>query len=186
MRRLFLAAAVCGVLAQGCLVEAPGTVGSNAEKAPPPKVLSNAPPLQLQNGALLDDKVEIVGVKIEPGRAIPGDTVQVTAFYKVLGPIDQDYLVFVHVEDVDGKMERMNVDHQPAGGRHPTSQWKKGETVQDKFALYVPPGLQLRGLNIWIGFWHASTDSRMKLQNPDKVRNDGRDRILLATLPVGQ
>lgn len=163
----------------GCLVEAPGTGGDSQRHA-----LTSAPPVNIQNGAVLDDKVQILGVKLDPGRAMPGEKVKVTAYFKVLEQIPQDYLVFVHVEDADGNVRVMNYDHPPARGTYPTSQWRKGETVQDEFEIDVPASGVRRGLNIWMGLWHAQTDTRMKLTNPQQVRNDGNNRILLATLPM--
>jgi hypothetical protein len=168
-----------------CIVEAPGG-GDPRRPGGASAVLTAAPPLQVTNGANLEDKVEIVGARLEPGRALPGETVKVTVWFKVLGEISQDYGVFVHLEDMEGRLERLNADHSPVGGTHPTSRWKKGETVVDTFQIYVPQGAPLRGLNVWLGLWHTGTDTRLKLRNPEKVRNDGRDRVMLVTLPIGQ
>jgi hypothetical protein len=110
----------------------------------------------------------------------------VTLYFKVLQPLEDDYLVFVHVEDPEGRMERMNVDHPPAGGLYATSQWKAGETVKDEFNLYLPAGASPRALNIWLGLWEPRTDSRLRLTNPETVRNDGRNRILLGQVPVAR
>jgi hypothetical protein len=35
-----------------------------------------------------------------------------------------------------------------------------------------------------MGLWEPRSDTRMKLTNPDAVRHDGKDRILLAQIPV--
>lgn len=177
----------------GCLVEAPGingeskraTTASNTGRPSRPGVISNIPAVTIPSGAVLDGRVEIVGTRLDPGKALPGETVRVTNIYRVLEDIPQDYLIFVHAEDPDGRGERMNLDHEPQGGNYPTSQWKKGETVQDTFEVLVPTTPGVRGVNLWLGFWHRETDSRMQLKNPDKVRNDGKNRILVATIPVG-
>jgi hypothetical protein len=170
--------------ASACIVEAPG--GDRRASGRKEAVVKEVPPVSLKLGANLQDKVEVVAVTLEPGRARPGDTVKVSAFFRVLDELDQDYMVFVHVEDPEGRLERTNVDHPPARGTYPTSQWKKGETVQDTFEVYVPPHATTRSLNLWAGFWHRETDTRLQLRNPDHVRNDGRNRILLANLPVGR
>lgn len=146
-----------------------------------------APAAQLQTfqvGANLGGKVEIAATRIEPGRAQPGDTVKVTAFLRVLDTPDVDYMVFVHVEDADGKAERMNVDHPPPGGGR-TTQWRQGETLRDEFNVYVPPVGGVRRLNIYYGFWDPKTDERLPLSNPAAVRHDGSHRILVAQIPVG-
>jgi hypothetical protein len=173
-------------LSSGCIVEAPG-----GDKAPPTperarSLVRELPPLALKVGANLEGKVELAAVSVQPGQLTPGQQARVSFFFKVLEPLDVDYLVFVHVEDVDGRVERVNLDHRPAGGLYPTTQWKKGETVKDEFALFVPTGTSLRGLNLWVGLWDPKTDARLKLSNPTAVRNDGSSRILAVQVPVVQ
>lgn len=172
------------LLGTACIVEAPGGASPEERRA---ATVTQVPPLSVRNGANLGGKVELVGATVQPGRVSPGEQAKVTLYFKVLQPIEDDYLVFVHVEDVDGRMERMNVDHKPAGGLYATSQWKPGETVKDEFPIYVPSGGNVpRELNIWLGLWEPRTDTRLRLTNPEKVRNDGKDRILLARVPVAQ
>ncbi len=166
-----------------CIVEAPGGA-TEAERRQ--ATVTKVPPLSIKNGANLGGKVELVGATVEPGRVVPGQPARVTLFFKVLERIDDDYTVFVHVEDVDGRMERMNLDHKPANGMYPTTQWKPGETVKDEFTLYLPPSTPSRGVNIWLGLWEPRTDTRMPLTNPDAVRNDGKHRLMLTQVPVAQ
>jgi hypothetical protein len=180
MRSLFLSCVLC---CSACIVPAPSSE-SAPEKARP--VMANVPPLQLKSGANLGDKIEITGLIIQPGMASPGEAVKISAFYKVLEDLETDYLVFVHVEDVDGKVDRLNADHPAAGGTIPTSKWKKGETIRDDFQVYVPPAMQVRGLNLLMGFWDPKTDQRLALKNVDAIRHDGQNRILVGQIPVQQ
>ncbi len=178
MRPLLLSCVLC---CSACIVPAPST-----ESAPERQktVVANAPALQLPSGANLGDKIEITSLTIQPGVASPGEAVKVSAFYKVLADMDTDYLVFVHVEDVDGKVERLNADHPAAGGTVPTSKWKKGETIRDDFQVFVPPTMNVRGLNLLMGFWDPKTDARLPLKNVDAIRHDGQNRILIGQIPV--
>jgi hypothetical protein len=95
-------------------------------------------------------------------------------------------MVFVHIEDPEGRMERLNADHKPANGLYPTTQWKVGETVKDEFNIALPAGASARAINLWVGFWQPQTDARLQLKNTEAVRNDGRNRILLVQVPVAQ
>ena len=171
------------LLGTACIVEAPGGASPQERRA---ATVAQVPPLSLRNGANLDGKVEVVGATVQPGRLTPGEQAKVTLYFKVLQPLEDDYLVFVHVEDPEGRMERMNVDHPPAGGLYATSQWKAGETVKDEFNIALPAGASARAINLWVGFWQPQTDARLQLKNTDAVRNDGRNRILLAQVPVAQ
>jgi hypothetical protein len=164
-----------------CIVEAPGGA-TEAERRQ--ATVTTVPPLSTRNGANLGGKVELTGASVQPGRINPGEPARVTLYFKVLEAISEDYIIFVHVEDVDGRMERMNLDHKPANGLYPTTQWKPGETVKDEFTLYLPPDTQTRAVNIWLGLWEPRTDTRMPLTNPELVRNDGKHRIMLAQVPV--
>ncbi len=184
MRRPSLLALVASAsLLSACIVEAPGGSSPNERRQ---AVVAQVPPLSVRNGANFEDKVELVGATVQPGRIAPGEVARVTAFFKVLKPLEDDYMVFVHLEDPEGRMERLNVDHKPAGGLYPTTQWKVGETVKDEFSIALPSGASARAVNLWVGFWQPSTDARLQLKNPDVVRNDGRSRVLLVQVPVAQ
>ncbi|WNG34581.1 hypothetical protein F0U61_13720 [Archangium violaceum] len=170
-------------LLSACIVEAPGGASPNERRQ---AVVTQVPALSVRTGANFGDSVELVGATVQPGRLAPGEAARVTAYFKVLKPLEEDYTIFVHLEDAEGRMERINVDHKPAGGLYPTTQWKVGETVKDEFSITLPPGASARQLNLWLGFWEPKTDERLQLKNPDAVRNDGRSRILLVQVPVVQ
>ena len=161
-----------------CIVEAPtkeGTVGA-APRLPP------APPQEFKSGANFGDAIELVSVVLSPSRGELGQPVRVLANFKVLSKIDRDYMIFVHVEDVDGKVDRLNVDHAPRA--KPTSQWVPGEMVQDVFDIPIPAGMPVRGLSLVLGFWDPKADQRLPIVNKDQVPNDGRDRLFVAKFPV--
>jgi len=176
MRRVLLISVLAAVSA--CIIEAPTKEGTQATapRAPP------APPVEVKNGANFGDLVELTSAVINPSRVSPGDSIRVSLNFKVLGRIDRDYMIFVHVEDVDGRVDRLNVDHAPR--MKPTSQWQPGELVRDDFEVPVPPQMPVRGLSLVLGFWDPRTDERMPLRNKEQVRNDGRDRVFVAQIPV--
>lgn len=182
-RSSLLALLVPASLLSACIVEAPGGSSPNERRQ---AVVAQVPVLTVRNGANFEDKVELVGASVQPGRVSPGGVARVTVYFKVLKPLEEDYTIFVHVEDADGAMERLNADHKPAGGLYPTTQWKAGETVKDEFNIAVPAGSSARAVSLWMGFWEPNSDTRLHLKNPQAVRNDGRDRILLVQVPVEQ
>jgi hypothetical protein len=179
-------ALLAAALAAGCIIEAPVGQSGSAPERPrvlPPQAIA---PRDIKVGANLEDTVELVNAVAQPAQLVPGEQVKITLFFKVLKEIPDDYIVFVHLEDAEGRVERMNIDHRPVGGNYPTTQWKKGETVKDEFGVFLPPGLKVRGFNVWAGLWEPRSDRRMRLKNTDAVRNDGADRILVMQLPVLQ
>jgi hypothetical protein len=170
------------LLTAGCIVPAPSAERQSG--APQRPVASAAPPAEVKNGANFDDKIEMVGAVVNPSRVQVGESVKVTVSYRVLAELDKDYMIFVHVEDMDGRVERINADHAPAGGTYPTSRWKKGDIVKDEYVIYVPPTMPVRGLTILTGFWDPKTDGRLAVKNPEAVRHDGLNRVMLVQIPV--
>lgn len=182
-----------------CIIDAP-TGQSGQQRSTPERPRMSTPnlgPATVRLGAVLarvtadatkppEDKVQLESATFQPPQLIPGDQMKIVLSFKVLDTISEDYVIFVHVEDVDGKAERINVDHRPMGGNYPTTQWKKGETVRDEFGFAIPQNLQIRGVNIFAGLWDPTADRRMKLTNPAAVRNDGADRILIGVIPMAQ
>ena len=98
MRSLLIA--VC-VSLTACIVPAPTSEGTQGVKARPPA----GPPQEFKSGANFGDSVELVSTIVAPGSAYLGDTVRVGLNFKVLKQMDVDYMIFVHVEDVDGRTD---------------------------------------------------------------------------------
>jgi len=44
--------------------------------------------------------------------------------------------------------------------------------------------MNVRGLNLLMGFWDPKTDVRLPLKNVDQIRSDGQNRILVGQIPV--
>lgn len=176
---------VAALLLSACIVEAPSSEGPDAQ-GPRPRAVQPAGPVTVKSGAVLGDKVELVGATFQPGELVPGQPLRVTLYFRALDALPTDYSVFVHVEDPDGRLPRTNFDHPPAGGKYPTHQWKKGDMVRDEFTIFLSPEAQARAVNLLVGLWDPKTDARLPLSNPDKVRNDGQNRVFLAQVRVAQ
>jgi hypothetical protein len=168
------------VLGAACIVQAPTSEGTKTERPKRPP----APPFENKIGANFGDAVELTTATISPGSVSPGEGFRVALNFDVKKQIDGDYLLFVHVEDVDGRVERLNIDHTPIRGSRPTSTWKVGETLRDEFDVPVPPSMNVRGLNILLGFWESRSDTRMPIKNAAALKTDGRDRLLVGSVPV--
>jgi len=179
MRRTFALVSLLTVL-PACIVEAPTSEKSGAaSQAQAPRGQVKAVPVK--NGAVLGDLAELVGATFAPPSVTPGDATRVVLVFRAIKPSSEDWQVFVHVEDAEGRGERINADHAL---RTPTSAWKPGEVIQDEFAVMLPAGWRSRAVNVFVGLWAPTTNARMKVRNPEAVRTDGNDRVLLVQLPV--
>ncbi len=168
------------LLPLGCIVEAPGgdkqSATTSATAARP-----GARPVGVRNGANFDGKVELLAASFNPPMLTPGDVSEVKLYFRVLQPLPDDWQIFVHAEDPEGKAPRTNFDHLP---KRPTSSWRPGETIEDTFAIGIPAGSTQRAMDLWVGFWLPRTDARLTVKNPEVVRTDNNDRVLLAHLLV--
>lgn len=177
-------ALAAAALIPACIVEAPTKGQQQQQAATRSAERAPSPPVEIRSGANFGDAIELASLRLSAGRTAPGETLAAVAAFRVTAKLDRDYQIFVHVEDVDGRAERFNVDHAPARGALPTSRWEVGQLVRDDFDITVPPHMAVRGLNVWLGLWDPSTDARLPVKNPDAVRHDGKDRVLVAVVPV--
>jgi hypothetical protein len=72
-----------------------------------------------------------------------GDTLQVTTYWRCLEQMDEDYSVYIRLEDEAGHLWGQT-DNWPAKGFLPTSQWRVGMIVKDEYSIEplagTPPG----------------------------------------------
>jgi hypothetical protein len=177
MRRTFALVSLLSVL-PACIVEAPT---SEKTGTPVQSARGQVKAVPVKNGAVLGDLAELVGATFAPPSVSVGDSTRVVLVFRAIKPTTDDWQVFVHVEDAEGRGERINADHAL---RVPTSSWKSGDVIQDEFVLTLPSGWRARAVNVFVGLWLPTTNARMKVRNPDAVRTDGNDRVLLVQLPV--
>jgi hypothetical protein len=177
MRHLLLSLLL---LPLGCIVEAPGSDKQSPTAPTAAAARPGARPAGVRSGANFDGKVELLAASFNPPVLVPGDVSEVKLYFKVLQPLPEDWQIFVHAEDPEGKVSRTNFDHSP---RRATSSWKPGETIEDTFTVGIPAGSAQRALDLWVGFWLPRTDGRLPVKNPEQVRTDS-DRVLLAHLLV--
>src|SRR5215471_15397273 len=179
MRRAFTLVSLLSVL-PACIVEAP-TSDKSAPAAQGAAARAQVKAVPVKNGAVLGDLAELVGATFAPPSLTVGDSTRVVLVFRAIKPTTDDWQVFVHIEDAEGRGERLNADHPL---RVPTSSWKAGELVQDEFLVTLPPGWKSRAVYVFVGLWLPGSNARMKVRNPEAIRTDGNDRILLAQLPV--
>lgn len=147
-------------------------------------VLTRLPAVTSQRvGAVFGDAVELASVELSPASAHPGDTVRVTFYFLVRSEAEEEYKIFVHVDD-RAHGDRINGDHWPAGGRYPTHVWRKGEIIKDVWSFSIPSSFRGDVLDLWAGFYQPSKEDRWPVTSRGEVQNDGQNRVLAATLPV--
>ncbi|MBM3135544.1 MAG: glycosyltransferase family 39 protein [Chloroflexi bacterium] len=110
--------------------------------------------------ASLGGQAELVGYALSPAAVRPGETLRLTLFWQARQWIAQDYTVFVHLLDSQGKLWAQH-DGPPQDGALPTSAWNPGELLRDEHLLTVdiqaPPG----DYRLAIGLYDPATLQRL-------------------------
>jgi hypothetical protein len=90
----------------------------------------------------------------------PGDEFTLSLYWLAKGPTDQPYTVFAHLIAADG-FNRTSQDNQPVWGSYPTTQWRPGEKISDKYTLTLPSGAPPGDHRLRIGWYDSDTLTRV-------------------------
>jgi uncharacterized membrane protein len=100
--------------------------------------------------------------------------VRLTLWWEALVPIEEDYTVFTHLLDGEGRLIGGH-DSMPANGWRPTSGWGTGQVMRD--IHYIPFEAGHWGeIIIEVGLYDLETGRRLELE-------DGQDKVILGWLP---
>jgi len=105
---------------------------------------------------------ELVGADLAALELRPGDDLNVTLYWRVLGPAEADYTVFVHLVD-PGNGILAQSDAWPDGGAAPTTTWSAGEIVVDRHVLWVPEAMPAGEYELYAGMYDAKRGTRQVL-----------------------
>jgi hypothetical protein len=117
-------------------------------------------PIEYPVGAHLGDSVLLIGYDLNAERAKPGDTIELTLYWRSLQAMDTDYTVFTHALDESGVV-RAQQDNPPLSGTHPTSNWVVGETIRDRYSLTFAPDSPDGEYMIEMGMYDGQTGERL-------------------------
>ncbi|MEW5855713.1 MAG: carbohydrate-binding family 9-like protein [Myxococcota bacterium] len=129
-----------------------------------------------------DGRLRLLGSKVEPANAAPGEKVRVTAWFFLQKDLLEDYKLFLHGGGAGGEMNLVSDDHVPLDNLVPTSRWRPGEVLEDVRTITVPDPSPVGVLTLWTGFYRGNT--RLPVDN--RAHHDGQNRVTLATIAVGE
>jgi hypothetical protein len=137
-------------------------------ETPGPSTLAGAVHTQLGDRLVLE-RWEVSQQPSDPA------SLQVTLWYRSLGPSPAELHVFVQALD-EGGMLLAGWDGVPHGGFAPSTDWRRGELIQDRVALALPGDWQVGPLQVIAGLYDAGTGQRL-------TTPEGADAIFLGRLP---
>jgi len=128
--------------------------------------------------ATFDGRLRLLGVQAPP-QVTAGKTAQVTLIFEVLNDVLTDPKIFVHGHAPSAEVNQVGADHKPLGGKHPPTEWRRGDILIDTFDLRVPAAFPGKELLLHIGLYEGN--DRWKVS---KGEADADNRVLAARLQV--
>ena len=180
--RLLYQGLVCVFMLGASSCYFPEVVLSDAQEAMvKAHILSAAPTPQIKSGAIIGDRVRLIGVDVSSKSVRAGETLTVTYYLEGLSDTPTDTKIFVHFQG-RGRGAYQNLDHEPIKGYFPLRQLKRGQLVKDVQTFRVKRGFPRGKAKLYWGLF--SGKDRLKIMNPKAVKHDGRNRVLVTTLKI--
>ena len=129
--------------------------------------------------ARLAGQVELTGFSLDQAALLRGAPAQLTLFWKLLRPVDEDYKVFVHLRDHAGRTVAQ-ADHVPSEElvALPTSTWREGEVVPDVSYLKVSADTSPGEYQLLVGLYNPETLERLAVE----MDSSGENAVVVTTL----
>ncbi len=91
---------------------------------------------------------------------LPGDVVPLTLFWQAQVPIDRRYKVTIQLLDAQGRLVAQR-DTEPRDGLLPTSEWSLGQTLADRYGVWLPETLSPGDYTLFVGLYDVQTGQRL-------------------------
>jgi len=151
-------------------------------------VMPNAPTIQRVLDTRFGENIRLVGYELDRVQIAPGETLQLTLHWQATAPVAQVYKVFTHLIGATNPVTQSPVwaqmDSEPVGGSRPTTTWKAGETIDDRYGLQIPPDTPPGEYTLEVGMYDPATFVRLPVFEGNGTRV-ADDRVLLGTVQVG-
>lgn len=126
--------------------------------------------------------IELIGCDIASPPYLPGETVRLQLYWRAIGPVSEDYTVFLHLLDQSGRLIAQQ-DNQPVQGLVPTSGWERGVTIVDPYDLVLPEGTSSGESTLTVGLYRLLDGYRVPAYDV-QVRRLPDDRAVLEAFAV--
>jgi hypothetical protein len=110
---------------------------------------------------VFEDKVLLLSYQRE-GPLRHGATVRLRLYWQGLVPMDEDYVVFVHIVDDAGQIWAQ-CDSMLQDGQRPTSTWIPGEIIEDECRMTIDVEGPPEGYTLEVGLYEHDSGQRLTL-----------------------
>jgi hypothetical protein len=133
--------------------------------------------LDLVTAANFGQVAYLLGANLTQSRLSPGETSELTLYWRAEAATSIDYTIFVHPLGPDGT-PALNFDHAPP---RPTSTWLEGEIIADTVTLAISPDLPAGRYPIEVGLYNATDPSFRRLP---VINGEANDFVILTEIEV--
>jgi len=125
--------------------------------------------------AALDNGIVLEGYRLGSRSLRAGETLALTLLWGAeSGPTLEHWKVFTHLLDSGSRVVAQR-DAEPADNLRPTTSWKSGERIEDKYGITVPPNLPPGSYTLEIGMYAGEKRATF---------TDQGDHLVLGTVEV--
>jgi hypothetical protein len=126
-------------------------------------------------------QVALLGYDLPSNHARAGRNVQANLYLEAIAVPREDYTVFLHVLDSEGKLVAQ-ADSWPLRGQYPTSLWQQGDVVRDTIVVSLPSNMAPGDYRLLAGVYLLETMERLPAR--DAAGRSLGDATPLAILTV--
>jgi hypothetical protein len=131
--------------------------------------------------ATFGDRISLVSFAA-PDSVAPGQPLDVRLYWKALQPLQEDYIVFVHLLDSSGKLVASH-DGPPRNRESPTSTWLTGDIVPDVHSVDLGDDVSKGTYQLWVGIYTWPDIERLGVRDRDGVEQINQT-LFLCTVKV--
>jgi hypothetical protein len=133
--------------------------------------------------------IRLLGYDLGAGPVEPGGTVDLTLYWQARRPVERRFKVFTHVlgeafNASSGGFLWGQQDNEPVSDTRPTSTWRLGEVIVDRYAIVLDPQTPAGRYALEVGLYDPATLERLPVL--DEHGQAIADQVVLAQLQVEQ
>lgn len=145
-----------------------------AYQPPPTTIPANLVPVK----ATFGQSLELVGYSLSQQTARPGESLEVILVWQVLNQMNDNWSVFVHLNDPILNSPLAQRDMYLAQGLWASSWLRPGQTIVNRYQLQIPQtAVTPSELQLVVGLYDFATGRRLAM-------SDGQDSLNLTNLPL--
>jgi len=128
--------------------------------------------------ATFGDRIHLVSFAATDGLT-SGQTLDVRLYWKALQPLEEDYIVFVHLLDANGQLVASH-DGPPRERESPTGTWLPGDVVPDVHHVALKPDISAGTYQLWVGIYTWPDIERLPVRDREGMEQINQTLFLRA------